>query len=184
MASLTCVCGAEAPVGDARPGERVKCPVCASLLTVPGATAVPASPAPAPPSPLPPQHLRGRMPEWAFLLVALALASLALPILFWISCYGIVYHEPSKAEVARKKALMLEFAARAYYSVHNHWPNQLSDLAQRDERHNNLAWCETDDLLDPWGQPYRMALPGRHNKTGNPDIYTVNPDNGQQIGNW
>ena len=38
--------------------------------------------------------------------------------------------------------------------------------------------------LDPWGQPYEYAYPGKHNKTG-PDIWSKGPPTKpEEIGNW
>jgi len=43
-------------------------------------------------------------------------------------------------------------------------------------------------LLDPWGQPYRYAIPGKH---GEVDVYSLGADNAeggagenQDVGNW
>jgi len=86
-------------------------------------------------------------------------------------------------KLARAKAKKLDLPLQAYYLRHNEYPPDLAVLTQPDPDNNNLAWITEEDLLDPWDQEYQYAWPGVNNKA-KPDIWTVNPDNNEQIGNW
>jgi hypothetical protein len=196
MANLTCVCGRRLRVFDEDVGGQVKCPSCASLLTVPRPAAI----TPTPPDALPPDAAtlsaplpesrprRGTLPLWPFLLgggLALALLALAVVVLIVMRSHpSFPGLNSSKADIARTKAFKLEAAAQGYYLKNGQWPNQLSDLTQPDPLNNDPPWCKDDDLIDPWGQPYQMTIPGQHNNGDKPDIFTFHPDSGQEIGNW
>jgi len=118
------------------------------------------------------------------LLEILLVVAIIIILVSLVGMYVFPYLSSSKADIAKAKARKLDLPVQAYYMRHRNWPSDLSVLAQPDPDNSNMPWVEEGDLLDPWDQPYQYTWPGVNNKNAKPDIFTTNPDSGQQIGNW
>jgi hypothetical protein len=92
--------------------------------------------------------------------------------------------EGAKRDVAQQKAKGdLSTACKTYKLKHGEYPAQLADLLQG--RDGYPAYLESEEaLIDPWNQQYRYDPAGPRNNGNQPDIWTVNPDTGEELGNW
>jgi type II secretory pathway pseudopilin PulG len=64
------------------------------------------------------------------------------------------------------------------------YPPQLTDLLQRTDAGYGPFLKNEEPLTDPWNQPYQYNSAGPRNNGQGPDIWTVDPNTGQEIGNW
>ena len=77
--------------------------------------------------------------------------------------------------VAKAGAMALDQATQMYFKDHNHWPQSLQDLLQKDD--NGGPYVQGDALQDPWGQMYQYDATGPRNQGMKPDIFTQPPGN-------
>jgi general secretion pathway protein G len=101
-----------------------------------------------------------------------------------------------KSEQARETAAHADVyggikSALDQFEVDNgYYPKSLQDLLQQPHDANNWhgPYFDPPQLpVDPWGNPYQYAFPGKHNPTGY-DLWSDGPDHksgtDDDIGNW
>ena len=91
--------------------------------------------------------------------------------------------ENAKEDAAMTQAHNLEKAATAYKIRYGDYPPSLDALTQP-APDGSQATLEPDGLLDPWQRPFQYDPSGGHNLGRKPDVWTTNPSNGKQVGNW
>lgn len=111
------------------------------------------------------------------LLVALAiivmLATFAAPQVF-------KYVGKARSETARAQISAISTALELYALDNGGFPNQQIGLKALVENVSSSSkWKgpylkRAEGVIDPWGQPFRYAVPGR---SGQPDVYTLGRDN-------
>jgi hypothetical protein len=90
----------------------------------------------------------------------------------------------SQADLASQRVRgPLTNACNAYKLKNGDWPNELNDLLDEGERGGPYL-SGPGALRDPWGNPFHYDFHGLENDRARPDIWAVNPANGQKIGNW
>jgi len=128
-------------------------------------------------------HLSRQARRSAFTLMEMLIV---VAIIVALAGIGVVYIIPqfqkSQEGVAKAGAMALDQASQMYFKDHNHWPQSLNDLIQKDE--NGGPYVQPDALNDPWGQPYRYDPNGANNAGMKPDISTTAPGTQKVIGNW
>jgi hypothetical protein len=95
--------------------------------------------------------------------------------------------EEEKRQDARRQAQSLGKAVEAYHAATDEWPQSLKQLTVTEPKHGLKAVLRPEQLIDPWNQPYQYQPPpgAKHNGRDNgPDVWTVDPNDGTQIGNW
>ncbi|MEM7494899.1 MAG: type II secretion system protein GspG [Myxococcota bacterium] len=103
----------------------------------------------------------------AFLLVALAAGVVSVTVMSQL--------EKGRARLARTEAKSLQQAIILYRADHNsELPQDLSALYP--------DYIEKKKIEGPWGKPYEVRVPGKHNP-GSFDVFTTNPK-GEEFGNW
>jgi hypothetical protein len=89
----------------------------------------------------------------------------------------------AKVGLARSRVRMLESACAAYRVGQGDYPESLQQLTQKTDKGGPYL-ADPGALLDPWNQPYLYDRVGTRNGGAQPDIWTINPANGEEIGNW
>jgi general secretion pathway protein G len=96
--------------------------------------------------------------------------------------------EQARLAAAHADISSIKTALDAYEVDNGFYPKGLQDLIQQPSNARNWHGPYLDNLpVDPWGNPYVYAFPGRHNPSGF-DLYSVGPDGkagtADDIGNW
>jgi hypothetical protein len=81
---------------------------------------------------------------------------------------------------AKSGVSKLTKAVETWRIEYGDYPDSLGSLATEGGK---AKYAQPDDLVDPWGQPYRYDADGPRNQGHRPDIWAVLPD-GETIGNW
>jgi general secretion pathway protein G len=90
----------------------------------------------------------------------------------------------AKTDLARTQAKStLTSACQAYNLKRGAYPDSLQQLLQQDARGGPYL-DDPSAILDPWGQPFQYDKSGPRNNGRKPDIWTKDPNNGVDIGNW
>jgi type II secretion system protein G len=109
--------------------------------------------------------------------ILVVLAAVAVPSYF-------TYVDYSKKQAARTSAQAIGQAVEAYHAATGNWPQSLQELTQTSPA-GLKATLRPENLIDPWGQQYQyVPPPAPHNGENGPDVFTVVPSEGTQIGNW
>jgi len=110
--------------------------------------------------------------------ILVVLAAVAVPSYF-------TYVDYSKRQTAKTSCYALAKAAETYHAATGEWPQNLQQLTVNDPNHGLKASVRPEHLQDPWGQQYQYQVPpAPHNGELGPDVFTVVPGEGIQIGNW
>jgi len=110
--------------------------------------------------------------------ILVVLAAVAVPSYF-------TYVDYSKRSAAKTSAFNIGKAVEAYHAATGEWPQSLQQLTQRDNNSGIGATLRPEQLIDPYGQQYQyVPPPSPHNGETGPDVFTVVPGEGTQIGNW
>lgn len=110
--------------------------------------------------------------------ILVVLAAVAVPSYF-------TYIDYSKRSAAKTSAFNIGKAVEAYHAATSEWPQSLQQLTQRDQNHQIGATLKMEHLIDPWGQQFQyVPPPSPHNGETGPDVFTIVPGEGIQIGNW
>ena len=133
-----------------------------------------------------------RNPQSAFTLVEIMLVVVIIGILAAL----VIPKIAGKSEEARETAAHADIyggikSALDEYDVDNgFYPSSLQDLLQRPRNAKNWhgPYLDPPQLpIDPWGNPYLYACPGKHNPTTY-DLWSAGPDGksgtSDDIGNW
>ncbi|MGA9777243.1 MAG: type II secretion system major pseudopilin GspG [Verrucomicrobiia bacterium] len=109
------------------------------------------------------------------------LAALVIPMMVGRS-------EQARQAAAHADLSSVKTALDAYEVDNGFYPKSLQDLIQQPSNARNWHGPYLDNLpVDPWGNPYIYAYPGRHNPNGF-DLSSVGPDGkagtDDDIGNW
>ena len=96
--------------------------------------------------------------------------------------------EQARQAAAHADLSSIKTALDAYEVDNGFYPKSLQDLIQPPSNAKNWHGPYLDNLpVDPWGNPYVYAFPGRHNPNGF-DLSSVGPDGkagtDDDIGNW
>ncbi|MGP8022322.1 MAG: type II secretion system major pseudopilin GspG [Limisphaerales bacterium] len=96
--------------------------------------------------------------------------------------------EQARQAAAHADLSSVKTALDAYEVDNGFYPKSLQDLIQQPSNARNWHGPYLDNLpVDPWGNPYIYAYPGRHNPNGF-DLSSVGPDGkagtDDDIGNW
>jgi general secretion pathway protein G len=96
--------------------------------------------------------------------------------------------EQARQAAAHADLSSIKTALDAYEVDNGFYPKSLQDLIQQPGNARNWHGPYLDNLpVDPWGNPYVYAYPGRHNPSGF-DLSSVGPDGkagtDDDIGNW
>lgn len=96
--------------------------------------------------------------------------------------------EQARQAAAHADLSSIKTALDAYEVDNGFYPKSLQDLIQQPSNAKNWHGPYLDNLpVDPWGNPYVYAFPGRHNPNGF-DLSSVGPDGragtDDDIGNW
>jgi len=96
--------------------------------------------------------------------------------------------EQARQAAAHADLSSIKTALDAYEVDNGFYPKSLQDLIQPPSNAKNWHGPYLDNLpVDPWGNPYVYAFPGRHNPNGL-DLSSVGPDGkagtDDDIGNW
>ena len=96
--------------------------------------------------------------------------------------------EQARQAAAHADLSSIKTALDAYEVDNGFYPKGLQDLIQQPSNAKNWHGPYLDNLpVDPWGNPYVYAFPGRHNPNGF-DLSSVGPDGkagtDDDIGNW
>ena len=96
--------------------------------------------------------------------------------------------EQARQAAAHADLSSIKTALDAYEVDNGFYPKSLQDLIQQPSNARNWHGPYLDNLpVDPWGNPYVYAYPGRHNPNGF-DLSSVGPDGkagtDDDIGNW
>ncbi len=90
----------------------------------------------------------------------------------------LVRQMPAPADIAESQIKgPLTQACNTYYLRVGAYPATLGALL------GPPTLLDRDEIIDPWGRPYRYDPKGPKNNGIKPDIWTVTPD-GVEIGNW
>lgn len=111
---------------------------------------------------------------------------IVVAIIVVLAGVGTVYYfkslDDAKEGIAKTKARMLADECQKFMLKNDRYPESLNELAAPPD--GGSPYVEPDALNDPWGVPFMYNPAGPNNGGRKPDIYTTNPTNGQQIGNW
>jgi len=107
--------------------------------------------------------------------ILLILVGAAVPIY-------LAYRDDAQVDRARADVKMIGDACSNYNTRYQKYPDSLGDLVN--PPNNGRSYFTEDHLRDPWGNYYQYDPSQRRPGTGEPLVYTINPDNGQQISNW
>jgi prepilin-type N-terminal cleavage/methylation domain-containing protein len=109
--------------------------------------------------------------------IILALAAIAVPITFSVL-------DSSKRDIAQAQIkgtlvpAVLRFKNDQANNPGNDLPSSLQDLIT-----NEKAGLKSDQLLDPWANPYQYSQTTSHNSPDGFDIWSTG-NGGEPIGNW
>jgi hypothetical protein len=194
-----CTCGKTLDIADEQHGQPAQCPWCGNRFiagaAISSTTAVQAE------EPMPKVAERAARPEgkqdetptialtqpwyippigWSLILGFLGCGALAACAFFMID----LPHGDSMLDIAHTQVKgPLTKACETFRLKHGRFPATLAEL--REKNAVGGPFLESDDaLIDPWGQPYKYDPKGLRNNGVKPDIWTVAPTNGVEIGNW
>lgn len=93
--------------------------------------------------------------------------------------------DKAKESTARTKAIKLGEAAMQFKTNNGDVPESLEVLLIADPNNADKPYvANQQDLLDPWGKPYQYNPMGERNNGLFPDVWTTNPGQTREIGNW
>jgi general secretion pathway protein G len=99
--------------------------------------------------------------------------------------YFLGQAEESRKAAAKVQVRTLTQAVETYNVQHKGaWPDDLTILLQRDAEGLGPYLKSSEVLMDPWGRQYQYDKAGGRNNGLTPDIWTVSPSDGREIGNW
>ena len=131
---------------------------------------------------IPPSRVSARA---AFTLLEVLIVVAILVVLAGVSSiYVFKYLHDAKVDSARASAFAISKAIQAYEIRHGSPPESLQMLIQPTDGAKPYLEGGAAALTDPWGKPFQYDLAGPNNGGQKPDVFTVDPDTGQQIGNW
>lgn len=96
--------------------------------------------------------------------------------------------EQARQAAAHADISSIKTALDAYEVDNGGYPRSLQDLVQQPNNARNWHGPYLENLpVDPWGNPYVYAFPGRHNPNGF-DLSSIGPDGkagtDDDVGNW
>jgi hypothetical protein len=117
------------------------------------------------------------------LIVLLCLLPLALVGGGVLVAVGVIAQsrlDQSKEGAAKVQAKVIATETELYYLNHDTYPDSVEVLTQPDPENKGRPYLSADQILDPWGKPYKITPPS------SPDdrvrVWTVTPD-GKRISN-
>ena len=132
----------------------------------------------------------GKAWQRGFTLIEILLVMTIIAILAAIVIPKMVGRsEQARQTAAHADLSSIKTALDAYEVDNGFYPKSLQDLIQQPSNARNWHGPYLDNLpVDPWGNPYVYAFPGRHNPNGF-DIYSIGPqgktgNENEYIGNW
>lgn len=112
----------------------------------------------------------------AFTLMEILVVVAIIVVLAGIATVSVFrYLEESRISTARSSCASLANMAKSYILNSGSPPNSLQDLLNPPD--GRQRYVESPDMLvDPWGQPYQLAV--TEDSTGNPEVevYTQRPN--------
>jgi general secretion pathway protein G len=132
-----------------------------------------------------PQHPAKAATRSAFTLLEVLIVVAILVVLAGVSSiYVFRYLEEAKVDRCKADVQTIAKAAQAYQIRHGHLPESILLLIQPTD--GALPYLENgvEAIRDPWGQQYQYNPAGPNNGGLKPDVWTVSPSSGVQIGNW
>jgi len=119
----------------------------------------------------------------AFTLLEVLIVVAILVVLAGVSSiYVFRYLDDARIDASRASASTIARAIQAYELRYGVAPESLQSLITPPD--GGKPFMEPQGLADPWGRPYQFDASGPHNGGVKPDVWTVHPETGQQIGNW
>jgi hypothetical protein len=173
LLNMKCTCGKLLDVDEVQLGKAAECPWCGNRITASAAVHSMAAVQAAQPKRDEREAAElWRVPRFFWILGAACLAICALVAIMLLT------HMPTPTDVAEAQIKgPLTLACNAYYVRVGAYPPTLGALL------GPPTLLDRDQLIDPWGRPYRYDPKGPKNNGMYPDIWTVTPD-GIEIGNW
>ncbi len=133
------------------------------------------------------QRIRPRQSGFTLMEVLLVMV-----ILVVLASFAVVAIGPMRRNALEKAAKaqvgMFHTPLESYMMDVGSYPTTLEALrSPPGDLSNPSKWqgpyLSTDVPLDPWEHQYQYQTPGAHNPDSY-DVWTINPYNGQEIGNW
>jgi len=119
----------------------------------------------------------------AFTLMEVLVVVAILVILAGVG--GVIYLrilEEQRVETAKLNISSIEKVVETYKVKNHEYPATLEVLTQPQD--GLPAYIEEKVLIDPWNHEYIYEPTNLNPVTGKPHIYTTNPNNNEQVGNW
>src|SRR5947207_15916544 len=121
----------------------------------------------------------------AFTLLEVLIVVAILVVLAGVSSiYVFRYLHDAKVDAAKTSATTLSKACQAYEIRYGGRPESLLQLIQPPDAGKPFIEGGQEALVDPWGQPFQYDPSGPRHGGQKPDIFTLDPDTQQPIGNW
>ena len=94
----------------------------------------------------------------------------------------------AKSNAAKAQIGFLKIPIELFFVMYNRYPSSLDELEKPPPTANGVAapFIEGKIPNDPWGNPYRYLVPGKHNAQSY-DLYSLGPEGVESpnvIGNW
>ena len=129
-----------------------------------------------------------------FTLIEVMLVMVILVILASLATVAIASNKrKANINAAKIQVGLFKTAIDSYFLDMNCYPTDLRELRYPANGAASTRWngpyIDSDNFLDPWGTPYQIISPGRHNQGPDSfDVWSLGPD-GQDnttddIGNW
>jgi len=199
--TVQCACGKVLEFSKAQQGDIGQCPACGNRFTI-GAPISSAAiqdqidsiprgkPANTNEDEIDSRRVRNIEKPWriSFLngCMLLAVGGCIFTIMIGYSWSQLGMVGGGDGQIADARALVrgpLNQACDAYRVQHGHFPKSLDLLLDKDAVGG--PYLENPmHLIDPWGVPFRYDPKGPRNNGERPDIWTVTPHEGIEIGNW
>jgi len=121
----------------------------------------------------------------AFTLLEVLIVVAILVVLASVSSiYVFKFLHDAKVDAAKVSATNISKAIQAYEIRNGAPPDSLLSLIQPPDGVRPYLEGGQGALVDPWGKPFQYDPSGQHNGGTRPDVFTIDPDSGQPIGNW
>jgi general secretion pathway protein G len=121
----------------------------------------------------------------AFTLLEVLIVVAILVVLASVSSiYVFKFLHDAKVDAAKVSANNIAKAIQAYEVRNGAPPDSLQVLIQPPEGGRPYLEGGQTALIDPWGKQFQYDPSGQHNGGTKPDVFTIDPDSGQPIGNW
>jgi general secretion pathway protein G len=124
-----------------------------------------------------------------FTLIEVLLVLVILVVLASLATVNILSaRRKALAQAAKTQVLLFDRLLDSYQMDIGTFPSNLQGLRTipadiPDPSKWAGPYIDKEIPLDPWGRPYQYAFPGQHSHD-RPDVWTLNLDTNQEIGNW